>query len=321
MIRVEKTTREKISKNINQKKIINSQFLFNNNLRLIDYTTFFYLGVISILLLFFHDGVNQWPLLILTHFFVVGVLIALINYVGNKGSFKPLIFLRDSYPVFLYSFMFIEINIIMNIIFPFWLEKWLLKWDFAIFGGHPTVMVQSIFTPWLSEFMAFSYWSYYILIPLTGILLYLNKNRSLFHSYIFNLSFILYCCYFLFLFLSARGPHDTLAHLHSGRLMAGFFDSFVQSIQNQASVAGAAFPSSHVAAVWVAWIFLTKFKKWLGWIVLPLIISLSFSVVYMQYHYAVDSIAGILLVCVIYPFSRLLEEKIKLVSAQNIIDP
>jgi membrane-associated phospholipid phosphatase len=83
----------------------------------------------------------------------------------------------------------------------------------------------------------------------------------------------------------------------------------VKTIQSNASISGAAFPSSHVAAVWIAWIYLLRFRKWLGLVTLPLVLSLSFSVVYMQYHYAVDSIAGILLVCLSYPIGRALERK------------
>ncbi|NIR50965.1 hypothetical protein GWO43_20300 [candidate division KSB1 bacterium] len=284
------------------------------HLRLVDYATISYLAVIAGLLVFFHPGVPQWPYLVLGHIVGIGLLLAYIDF-AEKRSSKVVTFFRDVYPFFLYTFFFIEVSKIVNILFPFWLEPYLISFDQFLFGNHPTVWLQRIFSPGLSELMAFSYWSYYILLPMTGLILYSRKDRSLYFSFVFNLSLTLYICYFSYLFLTARGPHETLEFLHIEREMAGFFDHMVKTIQNNASVSGAAFPSSHVAAVWVALFFLFRFKKWLGLIVTPLVLALSFSVVYMQYHYAVDSIAGILLVCGTYPLGTFLERQFHRVPA------
>ncbi|MFQ5485820.1 MAG: phosphatase PAP2 family protein [Desulfobacterales bacterium] len=207
--------------------------------------------------------------------------------------------------------MFLEVSLIINVLFPFWLEPYLISFDNLLFGHHPTVWVQDLFNRSLTEYMAFSYWSYYILLPLTGFVLFVQKDKSLFRSFVFNLSLTLYICYFSYLFLTARGPHETLAHLHLEREVAGFFDNWVKTIQENAAISGAAFPSSHVTAVWISWIYLFRFRKWLGFVVLPLVLSLSFSVVYMQYHYAIDPIAGIVLICLSYPLGRKLEKNQK----------
>ena len=277
-------------------------------LRLVDRATIFYLGLVAVILIFFHRGVSHWLWLVFGHVLLISSLLLLIRFVDTRRNSKVLTFLRDTYPLFLYTFMFEEVNLIVNILFPFWLEPWLIKWDFLLFDTNPTVWVESIFRPWLTEWMAFAYWSYYVFIPFVGVFLYIKK-RSLFHSYVFYLSLTLYVCYFSFLFLSARGPHETLAHLHSERLVVGFFANFVDTIQSKASISGGAFPSSHVAAVWIAWAFLHKFNRGLGWVTLPLILSLSFSVVYMRYHYAVDSIAAIFLVFLTYKIARWLEHE------------
>ncbi|MCH7681822.1 phosphatase PAP2 family protein, partial [candidate division KSB1 bacterium] len=216
---------------------------------------------------------------------------------------------RDCYPFFIFTFVFKEIALVINILFPFWLESHLISWDLIVFGIHPTVWVQQFYRPWLTELMAFSYWSYYILFPVSGFTLYFQKDKSLYFSFVFRLSVTLLTCYFLYLFLGARGPHETLASLHLERDYVFIFDKFVKSIQDAASISGAAFPSSHVAAVWVVLIYLFRFKKWLGLTLLPLILVLTVSVVYLQYHYAVDPIAGILVVCITYPLAGILEKR------------
>jgi membrane-associated phospholipid phosphatase len=181
----------------------------------------------------------------------------------------------------------------------------------ALFGVHSTVWVQGFFRPWLSELMAFSYWSYYILMPLGLVLLIRERDKKLFYSYIFNLSFTLYFCYLSYIFLTARGPHETIAALHIARETAGFFDGMVRSIQEQAGVSGAAFPSSHVSATIIILIYIFRYRQWAGWLALPLVLGLILSTFYLQYHYAVDAIAGALLVFITYPAGRALEEYLR----------
>ncbi len=285
-------------------------FQLRTHLRLMDCATLIYLGLVGGLLLFFHRGVANWPLLVSTHIAVALLIMYLIRAAADNSS-KVLTFFRDSYPFFLFTFMFKEVSIIVNILFPFWLEPALIDWDLFLFGNHPTVWLQKFSTPWFSELMAFSYWSYYVFIPFVGIVLYVRKDRGLFHSYAFCLSLTMYVGYFLFLFLAARGPHETLAHLHTERELAWIFDRTVRSIQSAAKISGAAFPSSHVAAMWISWFFVFKFRKTLGWAFAPLVISLTFSVVYMQYHYAVDAIAGVVMALATYPVAKKIERKFK----------
>ncbi|MFQ5824262.1 MAG: phosphatase PAP2 family protein [bacterium] len=314
---IEKTHEKVLISKLNRNKLLLQKHNLKNSLRLVDYATFIYLGLIAVLLIFFHHGVAQWPFLVMGHLIVIGFLIFLIKIV-EKNSSKILTAIRDWYPLFLYPFLFEEVSIIINVIFPFWLEPWLIKWDYTLLGSHPTIWVQKYFRSWLTEFMAFSYWSYYFLVPIGGIVLYIKKNKTLFYSFVFNLSMSLYICYFSYLFLTARGPHETLAYLHSERAVAGFFDHLIRAIQENASISGAAFPSSHVIAVWIVLIFMFRYKKWIGWALTPLILSLSVSVVYMQYHYAVDSIAGIILVCLTYPLGRFIEKIYKKNQVYNI---
>jgi len=304
---VERSTEAERAKLAEINKSVSTPRLLSH-LRLVDIAIIMHLSAVAILLIFFHQGVENWPFFVLGNFaFIVG-LIYYIQLADRKSS-KILTFFRDCYPFFIFTFVFKEIALVINILFPFWLESHLINWDLIVFGTHPTVWVQQFYRPWLTELMAFSYWSYYILFPISGFTLYFQKDKSLYFSFVFRLSFTLLTCYFLYLFLGARGPHETLASLHLERDYVFIFDKFVKSIQDAASISGAAFPSSHVAAVWIVLIYMFRFKKWLGLALLPLTLALTVSVVYLQYHYAVDPIAGILIVCVTYPLAGILEKK------------
>ncbi len=288
--------------------LISPKPTLKKQLRLVDYATILYLLVTAVIIISSHKGLDQWPIFVLSHIAVIFLLLILIKTTHNSGN-KILHFFRDAYPFFLFTFMFIEVSKIINVLFPFWLESHLINWDLALFGSYPTVWFEKFSQPWVSEFMAFSYWSYYLLFPFAGIVLYVKKNKTLFHSFVFNLSLTMYICYFVYPFLTARGPRETLAHLHSEPIQTGFFYNMVETIQANAAVSGAAFPSSHVAAVWVVLFFMFKFRRWIGWAMAPLIIALTISTVYMKYHYAVDAIGGVLLAFLILPFGHYLENK------------
>lgn len=277
-------------------------------LHLFDGLTFFYLALVGLLVLLFHSRVENWPLYVFGNFGGIACLCGFI-YLAERSQNKFLLLVRDMYPLLLYSFLFKQISTIVDIFFPFWLEPYLIQWDLAIFGTHPTVWVEQFRSFAFMEFMAFSYWSYYILFPFTAFLLYYRSTRQHFYSFVFSLSLTLYLCYFSYLFLTARSPQTTLAAFHTPREIAGIFDFLVRQIQGQVSITGAAFPSSHVAAVWIMLIYLFQFKKWIGFFVLPFILSLTVSVVFMQYHYAIDAFAGILVVAGTYPLSQYLEKK------------
>ncbi len=282
------------------RRYFDSEPRFLRRLRLVDFATLAYMALISIFLLVGHARVPGWYYFILAHLVTAAIVLGLIR-LTELFPILPLRVLRDIYPMLLYTFFFKEISLIISIFFPFWLEVHLINWDIAIFGDHPAVWLKGFYRPWLTEFMAFSYWSYYLLFPTAWLVWYLRENKDVFHSLMFNLSLTMYTCYTLYLFLTARGPQQTLAFLHAPREAAGFFDSIVLGIQAAASITGAAFPSSHVAAVWVMLIFLFRFSRWLGLAFLPLIVALTISTVYLQYHYAVDALAGILMICFTYP--------------------
>ena len=57
---------------------------------------------------------------------------------------------------------------------------------------------------------------------------------------------------------------------------------------------GAAFPSSHVAASVVATGMALRFWRALGLVLLPFTAGLILAVVYGQFHYAVDALAGLM---------------------------
>jgi len=151
---------------------------FRNHFRPEDAAAILYFIALSVILLVYHSGLELWGLYILAQFLVIFAIVALVNI-----STRPIIgltFLRDWYPVVIFFFAFEEMNDLIHIIKPDWMNETLIDWDFQIFGVHPTVWFEQYMTPWLTEYMEFAYFAYYLLIPIparnSGVKF--NKNNG-----------------------------------------------------------------------------------------------------------------------------------------------
>jgi len=196
------------------------------------------------------------------------------------------------YPFVLFALLYYQTGLINRVVVPQFLDGFFMNLDVWIFGEFPAFFLRGKQgNPFLDEFFHFFYFSYYWVIPLTGILLF-RKDTKLFESFVFQLSSLFYLCFAIFVLLPVEGPMALRnEYYHQG----GPFQTIVDFIWARGEIPGAAFPSSHVAATFlVAWWGSTHFKRmkipyWLA------CLFLSIATVYCMFHYAVDVVAGLLL--------------------------
>ena len=206
------------------------------------------------------------------------------------------------YPLILYSFIYYQTGLINTVVVPKFLDSFFLNLDVRIFGKFPGFFLSGTHcNAFLDEFFHFFYFSYYLIIPLTFILLY-RKDVKLFESFVFQLSSLFYVCYVLFIFLPVEGPIPLRNEYY---LQHGLFRAIMDFIWAKGENPGAGFPSSHVAVTFlVAWWGSKHFKRlrlfyWLT------CLFLSIATVYCMFHYAVDVIGGLLLgVLAVFAFNQ-----------------
>jgi len=271
---------------------INKTTKGRTSLRPIDIATISYLILMGTLILLFHPNLRHWGWDVCIHY-LSSLLIYLFVRRSKRFNSPILIFLRNWYPVLLLTPMFEELGRITTILFPYWVEVPLMRWDHLLFGVHPTVWFGQIAHPWLTEYMEFSYFMYFLLIPIGGFPLYFRGKKEEFNKFLFNVLLAYYISFIGFLFFPARGPWETMVDLHSAPLQGGFFLSLVRKIQSVGSIHGGCLPSSHVAAAFAILFSAKRYEKTVFWILLPIVLSLAVAVVYTRYHYAVDSLAGV----------------------------
>ncbi|HEX9935340.1 MAG TPA: phosphatase PAP2 family protein [bacterium] len=263
-----------------------------------DMTVMAYLGILGILVIPFHRDVRNWAWIPVIHAGVIFVLLEFLRFEA-KHPHPVLHFIRTFYPAFGITFLWMELNRLVTMILPYWANAFVVGLDLRLFGVHPTVWVERLFHPWLTELMNFFYSFYFLFIPMVGFVLYFRNKRQETFDFLFLVMLTFCSCFLLFLVFPAEGAWVVLKNLHHVQPEGGFFMHLNQSIQARGTIRGGAFPSSHVAAALVIALAALRTERKLGLFLLPFAFGVVLATVYCRYHHAVDSLAGLLwgLVC------------------------
>lgn len=180
------------------------------------------------------------------------------------------------------------------------LDPILVKSDAAIFSFQPSILFSELIPyAWFSELMNFGYFSYYPLI--FGILIYIYfYKKHLFQKYLFIIlcSFFLY--YLIFILLPSTGPQyyfrGEFRNIPEGYL----FYHIMNFISCKFEAPTGAFPSSHVGLAFIILIIFLKESKTYLWFIVPIVLLLLCSTIYLKAHYFVDIMAGIIAGVIFY---------------------
>lgn len=189
----------------------------------------------------------------------------------------------------------------------------------SMFGFQPSLSFASTFS-WapISELMSMGYAAYYPMIGLVAFFYFFARyNEFQRASFILLASFFIY--YIVFIFVPVAGPTfyfkavgienitngifpaiGTYFNTHQECLPTpGYVDGFFYDLVEQAKAAGerptAAFPSSHVGVSTVCmWLAYHARNRRLLYFMTPFYVFLCLATVYIQAHYAIDAIAGLI---------------------------
>ena len=199
------------------------------------------------------------------------------------------------------------------------------QFDQTLFGCQPALLFhQALPWHWFSELMDLGYASYYPMIAVVAVYYYFCRYHE-FQRAVFVITGAFFIMYVMFIFIPvvgptfyyhavgvediARGVFPDLQHYfeyHQECLASpGWTDGFFYHLVEDAKAAGerptAAFPSSHVGVSTVLMLLAWRSKsRRLFFILLPLFVLLCFATVYIQAHYAIDALAGLLCGAALY---------------------
>ncbi len=278
------------------------------SLRPFDLIAMAYLSVTAFIILIFHSGLPLWWVYEIVHLAIISTILFVLP--GNIPlRNKSVNFLRYWYPLGLFIFLYEESGILNHLVFDHYFSDIFVQIDYWIFGFQPSVILSQRFShPLISEYMSFSYFTYYPLIPFLGMLLYLKGKYREFDTMMFSASLTFYACFLFFIFFPVAGPQFIFPDVIGRKLKGYLFAPIMNLILEMGEIENGAFPSSHVAIAMLILLFCFRYEPkiahWLSYFFLMLCLS----TVYINAHYFIDIPGGIAIGILGYLFSPKIEK-------------
>ena len=172
------------------------------------------------------------------------------------------------------------------------------RWESRWFGASPAHVAAARWPNHaLSELLHAAYLSYYAIIVLPPLVLYLKGDRAEFARIATGLLTIFALCFAIFIVFPVAGPR------YEWSSPPGVYDGpirrFVLHVLEAGSSRGTAFPSSHVAVAAAQSVMTLGWNRRFGVGLSIVTLLLAAGAVYGGFHYAVDAVAGGLIGCAV----------------------
>jgi len=256
-----------------------------------------YSTVVTLLIVLAWPRIPQAPVLVAAHAVQAAAYLTLLA--ALRRCREPVrVWTRGLLCLLWVPLAFTELGLLVHRVHPRDYELQMIAWDRALFGADPTVWMQRLHHPILTEVLQLCYMSYYFL-PVALVVSLLRSGR--FEIGLRSLTgivvafFLSYLGYFI---LPSHSPyvaeglwgvprHDFPLR---GFGLAEWFHALIDRLE---PVKRDAFPSGHAEVTLVVlWSAFHHDRRRTFPYLLPLGLGLLLSTVYLRYHYVVDVIAG-----------------------------
>jgi membrane-associated phospholipid phosphatase len=175
-------------------------------------------------------------------------------------------------------------------------DQWLADLDFSIWHANPTVWLERVQTPALTDLLQIVYTLFVPAVLLVPWLLWRKRRFADFRYSAFLISLGFLASYIGYMLVPARGPRFSLDHLQHSPLQGGWVVHAMRTtLDRLESVHYDCFPSGHGELAIICWWSSRQISERLSWVYLAYTVCIIFATVYLRYHYTVDLMAGALL--------------------------
>jgi membrane-associated phospholipid phosphatase len=220
-------------------------------------------------------------------------------------------FFRNWYPLPCVAYYYKEMALLIPAIWHSDSDQALADLDFRIWHVHPTVWLERVSNPVLTEFLQLVYTLFVPAVLLIAFLLWKKGKCAEFQYYAFLIALGYLISYIGYVIVPARGPRFLLRNVQHIPLQGlWLFDAMQNTLDRLESAHYDCFPSGHteltILACWGSRLVSNRlFRVYLAYT--PLII---FATVYLRYHYTVDLLAGIVVAAALIYFAPALYRKL-----------
>jgi membrane-associated phospholipid phosphatase len=229
------------------------------------------------------------PVLLLLHLGATALLLAAVRYPGRISYW-----FRSWYAVVYVGLCYKEMQIFITATRRRQgADQWLADLDHSLWHANPTVWLERIQSPLLTEYLQVVYTLFVPAVLWIAFLLWKERRHAEFQYYAFLISLGFLVSYVGYLVVPARGPRFLLRDLQHVPLQGlWFFHSMQGGLDRLESVAYDCFPSGHTELTLLAWWSSRKLLAPDFWPYSAYTSSIIFATVYLRYHYTIDIFAG-----------------------------
>ena len=254
-----------------------------------------YFAFAVILITIYRRSIPETPALLAAHLFGAALLLFEIRF-PNPTSWA----FRHWYPVVYVAFCYKEMAVLVPAARHYTADQWLADLDYALWHAHPTVWLERIQFPALTEYLQVIYTLFVPAVLFVAFLLWQKRRYREFQYYAFLIALGYLVSYVGYLILPARGPRFLLNSLQHVPLQGlWLFHAMQGSLDQLESVAYDCFPSGHTELTILAWWSTRRSFEHLFWPYFAYTSSIIFATVYLRYHYTIDVFAGAIVAAVL----------------------
>lgn len=206
--------------------------------------------------------------------------------------------LREVLPFATCILIYTNLHDTIGFVNPRDVHQWLIGLDQALFGLQPSVWAERFISRGRTELMSFLYMNFFWIAPSTSLVLLGQRRWREFRTITLAVMTCFYLGYLLYVLFPAAPPRLVLVFDYK-RSLEGYPRRF-SSLEARAFEllpvdSRAAFPSLHAAVSLLALVGAWRYERRLFWPLLPFVLGLWVSTIYLRHHYLVDLLAGWLL--------------------------
>jgi membrane-associated phospholipid phosphatase len=190
-------------------------------------------------------------------------------------------------------------------------DQWLADLDFRFWGANPSVWLERIHSPVLTEVLQVVYTLFVPAVLYVAWVLWRQRRTTDFQYYAFLIALGFLTSYIGYILVPARGPRFLLKHLQHFPLQGLWLFQVMQSTLDRLESAHYdCFPSGHTELTILAWWGSRMVSNRLFRVYLAYTPCIIFATVYLRYHYTVDLLAGIVTAAVLILTAPILYQKL-----------
>jgi membrane-associated phospholipid phosphatase len=226
---------------------------------------------------------------------VAAVLLAVGLGLAVRPRSRALRALRDVLPFLACILIYTNLHDTIGFVNTHDVHHMLDALDRVLFGTQPCVWAERFITPARTEVMQFFYLSFAWIAPSPALLLLAQRRWREFRLVTLGTVVCFYLGYVLYVAFPAAPPRLVLVYDFT-RSLEGYTRLFSNLSASAFALlpvdSRAAFPSLHAAVSLAALVFPWRYLRAWFFVLLPFVIGLWVSTIYLRHHYTVDLLAG-----------------------------